>query len=134
PLPQLAQMLADSPRANCEFMRLFAIGDSGDDCFLLDQGLLKVSAVSPFGEERIIAIHINGSGRQPPINGRGTNQRVDRMVKLLLCVVWRSRLFHLCSINRGRGPSAYPDAGALPSPYPPPIPHAIALDLPHGEN
>jgi len=36
--------------------RLFAIGDSGDGCFLLEQGLLKATAASPLGEERIIAI------------------------------------------------------------------------------
>jgi Cyclic nucleotide-binding domain len=35
--------------------RLFAIGDVGDSCYRLDQGLLKVVA-SPRGEERIIAI------------------------------------------------------------------------------
>jgi CRP/FNR family transcriptional regulator, cyclic AMP receptor protein len=36
--------------------RLFAIGDPGDGCFLLEQGLLKATAESPLGEERIIAI------------------------------------------------------------------------------
>jgi CRP/FNR family cyclic AMP-dependent transcriptional regulator len=36
--------------------RLFAIGDPGDGCFLLEQGLLKVTVASPLGEERIIAI------------------------------------------------------------------------------
>ena len=36
--------------------RLFAIGDPGNGCFLLEQGLLKVTAASPLGEERIIAI------------------------------------------------------------------------------
>jgi CRP/FNR family transcriptional regulator, cyclic AMP receptor protein len=35
---------------------LFAIGDPGDGCLLLEQGLLKVTAASPLGEERIIAI------------------------------------------------------------------------------
>src|SRR5438128_4496871 len=36
--------------------RLFAIGDAGDGCYRLDQGLLKVVVASPRGEERIIAI------------------------------------------------------------------------------
>src|SRR5262245_47597538 len=36
--------------------RLFAVGDAGDGCYLLDQGLLKVTVASPRGEERIIAI------------------------------------------------------------------------------
>jgi CRP/FNR family cyclic AMP-dependent transcriptional regulator len=35
---------------------LFAIGDAGDGCYRLDQGLLKVVVASPRGEERIIAI------------------------------------------------------------------------------
>jgi CRP/FNR family transcriptional regulator len=36
--------------------RLFAIGDPGDGCFLLEQGLLKATVASRLGEERIIAI------------------------------------------------------------------------------
>jgi len=36
--------------------RLFAVGDPGVGCFLLKQGLLKVTVASPLGEERIIAI------------------------------------------------------------------------------
>jgi CRP-like cAMP-binding protein len=37
--------------------QLFAIGDPGDGCFLLEQGLLKATVASPLGgEERIIAI------------------------------------------------------------------------------
>jgi CRP/FNR family transcriptional regulator, cyclic AMP receptor protein len=35
---------------------LFAAGDAGDGCYLLDQGLLKVSMTSSRGEERTIAI------------------------------------------------------------------------------
>jgi CRP/FNR family transcriptional regulator, cyclic AMP receptor protein len=35
---------------------LFAIGDVGDSCYRLDQGLLKVVVASARGEERIIAI------------------------------------------------------------------------------
>src|ERR1700745_2229408 len=36
--------------------RLFAIGDPGEGCFLLEQGLLKATVASPLGEERIIAL------------------------------------------------------------------------------
>jgi CRP/FNR family cyclic AMP-dependent transcriptional regulator len=36
--------------------RLFAVGDAGDGCYKLDQGLLKVGVASARGEERIIAI------------------------------------------------------------------------------
>jgi len=35
---------------------LFAAGDAGDGCYLLDRGLLKVTMTSSWGEERIIAI------------------------------------------------------------------------------
>src|SRR5262249_39245492 len=35
---------------------LFAVGDAGDGCYRLDQGLLKVVVSSPRGEERIVAI------------------------------------------------------------------------------
>src|SRR4029434_5776203 len=35
---------------------LFAAGDAGDGCYLLDRGLLKVTVTSSQGEERTIAI------------------------------------------------------------------------------
>jgi CRP/FNR family transcriptional regulator, cyclic AMP receptor protein len=35
---------------------LFAAGDSGDGCYRLERGLLKVIITSPQGEERILAI------------------------------------------------------------------------------
>jgi CRP/FNR family transcriptional regulator, cyclic AMP receptor protein len=35
---------------------LFAAGDAGDGCYLLDRGLLKVTVTSSWGEERTIAI------------------------------------------------------------------------------
>jgi CRP/FNR family transcriptional regulator, cyclic AMP receptor protein len=35
---------------------LFAAGDPGDGCYLLERGLLKVVITSPQGEERILAI------------------------------------------------------------------------------
>jgi CRP-like cAMP-binding protein len=35
---------------------LFVAGDPGDGCYRIDQGLLKVSVVSPSGSERILAI------------------------------------------------------------------------------
>ena len=35
---------------------LFAGGDSGDGCYRLERGLLKVTITSPQGEERILAI------------------------------------------------------------------------------
>ena len=35
---------------------LFTAGDPGDGCYRIEQGLLKVSVVSPSGGERILAI------------------------------------------------------------------------------
>src|SRR5688572_2607648 len=35
---------------------LFTAGDPGDGCYRVEQGLLKVSVVSPSGGERILAI------------------------------------------------------------------------------
>ena len=35
---------------------LFAAGDTGDGCYRLDKGLLKVMVTSTGGEERIVAI------------------------------------------------------------------------------
>lgn len=35
---------------------LFLAGDPGDGCYLIDQGMLKVTIVSPAGGERILAI------------------------------------------------------------------------------
>ncbi len=35
---------------------LFNAGDAGDGCYRVDQGLLKVSMISPEGDERILAI------------------------------------------------------------------------------
>jgi CRP-like cAMP-binding protein len=35
---------------------LFLAGDTGDGCYAVDEGLLKVTAVSPAGQERILAI------------------------------------------------------------------------------
>jgi CRP/FNR family cyclic AMP-dependent transcriptional regulator len=54
PSAQLFQ--AAQPRHLKAGEQLFAIGDPGDDCFLLEQGLLKATVASPLGEERIIAI------------------------------------------------------------------------------
>jgi CRP/FNR family cyclic AMP-dependent transcriptional regulator len=40
---------------------LFHKGDTGDGCYRLDKGLLKVCLTSPKGEERIIAILRSGA-------------------------------------------------------------------------
>ncbi len=35
---------------------LFLVGDPGDGCYWVDEGLLKVHVVSPSGRDRILAI------------------------------------------------------------------------------
>src|SRR5262249_49417037 len=48
--------------ANCRLTKLaadevlFVAGDPGDGCYRVEQGLLKVSMISPSGAERILAI------------------------------------------------------------------------------
>src|SRR6476660_5084846 len=51
---------------------LFVAGDDGDGCYLLDQGLLKVTVTSSWGEERTIAILGPGAvvGELSMIDGR----------------------------------------------------------------
>jgi CRP/FNR family cyclic AMP-dependent transcriptional regulator len=60
---------------------LFAIGDPGDGCFLLKQGLLKVSVASPLGEERIVAILVPGAivGELSMFDGRPRSASVVAM-------------------------------------------------------
>ena len=41
---------------------LFVAGDSGDGCYRIEKGLLKVSIVSASGTERILAILGPGAG------------------------------------------------------------------------
>ena len=40
---------------------LFMVGDSGDGCYRLEQGLLKVVITSPRGDNRILAVLGPGS-------------------------------------------------------------------------
>ena len=40
---------------------LFSVGDAGDGCYRIEQGLLKIAVTSPKGEERVIAILGPGS-------------------------------------------------------------------------
>ena len=57
PEPLSAQLFAGAK--SCHLRAgdtLFAAGDSGDGCYRLERGLLKVIITSPQGEERILAI------------------------------------------------------------------------------
>jgi len=52
-----AKLFADAkPRKLAADEVLFVAGDPGDGCYRVEQGLLKVSMISPSGAERILAI------------------------------------------------------------------------------
>jgi CRP/FNR family cyclic AMP-dependent transcriptional regulator len=65
---------------------LFAAGDAGDGCYLLDQGLLTVTVTSSWGEERTIAILGPGSvvGELSMIDGRPRSASVVALNDCLL--------------------------------------------------
>lgn len=60
---------------------LFLAGDPGDGCYRLDDGLLKVSMVSPKGAERILAILGPGSivGDMAMVDGRPRSASVSAL-------------------------------------------------------
>jgi CRP/FNR family transcriptional regulator, cyclic AMP receptor protein len=74
--------------------RLFAMGDPGDGCFLLEQGLLKATVASPLGEERIIAILGPGAivGELSMIDGLPRSASVVAMRDCVLRFVSREAL------------------------------------------
>ena len=77
-LSDLPDRLADLLLTNARPVKLaadetlFFTGDPGDGCYRLDEGLLKVSMVSPKGAERILAILGPGSivGDMAMVDGR----------------------------------------------------------------
>jgi CRP/FNR family transcriptional regulator, cyclic AMP receptor protein len=74
--------------------RLFAIGDPGDGCFLLEQGLLKATVASPLGEELIIAILGPGAivGELSMIDGLPRSASIVAMRDCVLRFVSREAL------------------------------------------
>jgi CRP/FNR family transcriptional regulator, cyclic AMP receptor protein len=71
---------------------LFLSGDPGDGCYRLNEGLLKVSMVSPKGAERILAILGPGSivGDMAMIDGRPRSASVSALRDCKLSFVSRS--------------------------------------------
>ena len=65
---------------------LFAGGDAGDGCYLLDRGLLRVTVTSSWGEERTIAILGPGAvvGELSMIDGRPRSASVVALNDCLL--------------------------------------------------
>jgi len=71
---------------------LFIAGDPGDGCYRLNEGLLKVSIVSPAGAERILAILGPGSlvGDMAMIDGRPRSASVSALRDCKLSFVSRA--------------------------------------------
>ncbi|MGB7620179.1 MAG: cyclic nucleotide-binding domain-containing protein, partial [Pseudolabrys sp.] len=71
---------------------LFIAGDPGDGCYRLNEGLLKVSMVSPTGAERILAILGPGSivGDMAMIDGRPRSASVSALRECKLSFISRS--------------------------------------------
>jgi len=71
---------------------LFLAGDPGDGCYRLEEGLLKVSMLSPTGAERILAILGPGSivGDMAMIDGRPRSASVSALRECKLSFVSRT--------------------------------------------
>jgi len=105
PSPRPTDLLSDLPEqlssgllANAKPVKLaaneilFLAGDPGDGCFRVNEGLLKVSMVSPTGAERILAILGPGSivGDMAMIDGRPRSASVSALRDCKLSFVSRS--------------------------------------------
>ncbi|HEY7230906.1 MAG TPA: Crp/Fnr family transcriptional regulator [Pseudolabrys sp.] len=103
--PQSTDLLTDLPDrlstallANAKPVKLaadellFLAGDPGDGCYRLDDGLLKVSMVSPKGAERILAILGPGSivGDMAMVDGRPRSASVSALRDCKLRFISRS--------------------------------------------
>ncbi len=80
---------------------LFLAGDPGDGCYRLNEGLLKVSMVSPAGAERILAILGPGSlvGDMAMIDGRPRSASVSALRDCKLSFVSRNAFEALAAKN-----------------------------------
>ncbi|MGA8968412.1 MAG: Crp/Fnr family transcriptional regulator [Pseudolabrys sp.] len=80
---------------------LFIAGDPGDGCYRLNEGLLKVSMVSPTGAERILAILGPGSivGDMAMIDGRPRSASVSALRECKLSFISRSAFEALAAKN-----------------------------------
>ena len=71
---------------------LFVAGDTGDGCYRVNEGLLKVSIASPSGDERILAILGSGSivGDMAMVDGRPRSASVSALRDCKLSFVSRA--------------------------------------------
>lgn len=97
-LSDLPERLSASLLANAKPVKLaadgvlFLAGDPGDGCYRLEEGLLKVSMLSPSGAERILAILGPGSivGDMAMIDGRTRSASVSALRDCKLSFVSRA--------------------------------------------
>jgi CRP/FNR family transcriptional regulator, cyclic AMP receptor protein len=97
-LSDLPDRVSDGLLANARPVKLaadeflFLAGDPGDGCYRLNEGLLKVSIVSPAGAERILAILGPGSlvGDMAMIDGRPRSASVSALRDCKLSFVSRA--------------------------------------------
>jgi CRP/FNR family cyclic AMP-dependent transcriptional regulator len=97
-LSDLPERLSVSLLANAKPVKLsadevlFLAGDPGDGCYRLEEGLLKVSMLSPAGAERILAILGPGSivGDMAMIDGRPRSASVSALRDCKLSFVSRA--------------------------------------------
>jgi len=97
-LSDLPERLSSSLLANAKPVKLaadevlFLAGDPGDGCYRLEEGLLKVSMLSPSGAERILAILGPGAivGDMAMIDGRPRSASVSALRDCKLSFVSRS--------------------------------------------
>jgi CRP/FNR family transcriptional regulator, cyclic AMP receptor protein len=80
---------------------LFVVGDSGDGCYRVEDGLLKVSVVASGGEERIFAILGPGSfvGELSMIDGAPRSASVCALSDSKLSVISRAEFDAYCQAN-----------------------------------
>jgi len=80
---------------------LFLAGDPGDGCYRLEEGLLKVSMLSPTGAERILAILGPGSivGDMAMIDGRPRSASVSALRECKLSFVSRTAFESVAAKN-----------------------------------
>ncbi len=71
---------------------LFMAGDAGDDCYRVEEGLLKASVFASGGDERILAIFVPGSlvGELSMIDGRPRSASVAALRPLKLRLISRT--------------------------------------------
>jgi CRP-like cAMP-binding protein len=93
PEPLSASLLANAkPVKLAADENLFLAGDPGDGCYRLEEGLLKVSMLSPSGAERILAILGPGAivGDMAMIDGRPRSASVSALRDCKLSFVSRA--------------------------------------------